>query len=162
MPLKLGERVELVRKTVSGIILMLLSVGILISVFNIQPVKASGTIYIRASGLVEGTTYVQTADNVTYVLVGNLGDSLVVERDNVVIDGNGYALQGTHRSRNSKGIDLSGRTNVTVENIGITDFDYGIWLSYSSNNSILGNTVANNNHGVCLVIPQTTDLRIIS
>lgn len=49
--LKLGERMELLRKTVSGMILTLLVISMLMLAFNIQPVKApNGTInyiYIR-------------------------------------------------------------------------------------------------------------------
>jgi len=45
--------------------LSLLLIGMLILTFNIQQVKASGTIYIRADGNIEGTTDISTVDNVT-------------------------------------------------------------------------------------------------
>jgi len=43
----------MLRKTVSGITLTLMLIGILTSAFNVQPVKASGTIYIKPGVLVD-------------------------------------------------------------------------------------------------------------
>jgi len=54
-------------KAVSGIIVTLLLTGMLTLTFNIQPAKASGTIYIRADGSVEpDTAPISSVDNVTY------------------------------------------------------------------------------------------------
>jgi len=56
---------------------------------------AEGTIYIRADGSVEPSTApIQHSGNV-YTLTGNIHGSIVVERNNVVIDGAGFTLQGT-------------------------------------------------------------------
>jgi hypothetical protein len=44
------------RKAVSGIMLILLLIGMLTLASNIQPVEASGTIYIRADGSVDSPT----------------------------------------------------------------------------------------------------------
>jgi len=46
----------LLRKSVSGIMLILLIMSMLTLAFNIQPVKASGTIYIRADGSTDPPT----------------------------------------------------------------------------------------------------------
>jgi parallel beta-helix repeat protein len=102
--------------------------------------QASGTIYIRADGSVEGTTSIRTDDNVTYVFTADIiSNSIVVERNDIIIDGNGYALQGVG---NGRGIDLSGRTNVTVHNATIRAFSNGIYLGYySGNNVISGNNI---------------------
>jgi len=43
----------LFRKTVSAIMMSLLVLGTLALVFNVQQVKASGTIYVRADGSVD-------------------------------------------------------------------------------------------------------------
>jgi len=95
------------RKAVLGMMLTLLLIGMLTLAFNIQPVKASGTIYIRADGSVdpEGTP-ISSIDNITYTLTDNIvGDvpewssAIVVERDNIVVDGAGYTLQGTGSAR---------------------------------------------------------------
>jgi len=109
------------------------------------------TVYIRADGSIDPpTTPILTVDNLTYTFIDNIYDwTVVVERDNIIIDGNGYALQGTKASW-SKGIDLSGRTNVTVRNTQIKNFTDGIRLDSSSNNSISGNNITNNSQGIYL------------
>jgi len=136
-------------KAVTGLVLTLFLIGTLTLAFNIQPVKASGTIYIRADGSVEpSTANITSADNVTYTFTDNNYDEIVVERDNIVVDGAGYIVQGTG---SGKGIDLSDRNNVTIKNMKIKAFLCGIALSGSSNNSISGNNItANNNHGIWL------------
>ena len=126
-------------------ILTLLLASILTLTFNIQPVKASGTIYIRADGSIDPpTANITTTDNVTYTFTGNIDGSIVVERNNIIINGTDYILQGTG---SEKGIDLSYRTNITIKNTNIKNFDWGVYLYYSSNNNtISGNNITNNNY----------------
>jgi len=133
-------------KTVSGIMLTVLLIGMLTLAFNIQPVKGwTGTVYIRADGSIEPSDApIITYDNVTYTLTDNItssGDGIVVERDNIVVDGAGYTLVGANYY---KGVDLTGSSNVTVKNMKIEAFDYGIWLEYSSSNTISGNNITAN------------------
>jgi parallel beta-helix repeat protein len=45
---------------------------------------------------------------------------------------------------------LAGRSNVTIKNMKITAFYYGIVLDYSSNNSVSGNNITNNSAGIYL------------
>jgi parallel beta-helix repeat protein len=139
----------MMKRTFVGIILMLLLTGMLMLAFNIQPVKASGTIYIRADGSIDPPTApIYTADKVTYTFTGDINDSIIVERDNIIIDGLEHLLQG---SGFDDGIYLSGRTNVTVKNLSIMNFTYGIRLVNSTNCLITGNNIkANNNVGVSL------------
>lgn len=68
--------------------LTLLVISMLTLAFNSYVVKASGTIYIRADGSVEGTTDISTVDNVTYIFTNDIYDSIVVERSNIIVDGN--------------------------------------------------------------------------
>jgi len=132
-------------KAVSGIMLILLFAGILTLTFNIQLAKASGTVYIRANGSVDPPVApILNVGNVSYTFTDDIYDSIVVERDNVVIDGDGYTVKGT-----GNGIYLSGRSNVTIKNMEIKAFGYGIRLVRSSDNSISGNNItANNGSGI--------------
>ena len=135
------------RKFVLALVLTLL-IGMLYVAFKLQTAKASGIIYIRADGRVEGTTSIQTADNVTYVFTANINASIVVQRNNIIIDGKGHTLQG---ALSGTGIDLSARTKVTVQNATIKAFFYGIWLDCSSSNTVSGNNItANNDCGIWL------------
>ncbi len=136
-------------KTVSGIVLALLLTGMLMLTSNVQPVEASGTIYIRSDGSVEpDTAPISTVNNVTYTFTDNINESIVVEGNNIVVDGAGYTLQG---KGSGEGITLWERRNVTIRTIKIRGFGYGIYLEGSSQNSILGNTVTTNNaYGIYL------------
>jgi nitrous oxidase accessory protein NosD len=136
---------------------LMLFLGSTISgVFVVQRVEASGTIYIRTDGSVDPPAApISTVDNVTYILTGNIDDSIVVERDNITIDGAGYTLQRTG-FRTGVGIELTERRNVKVTNVTIQNFDFGInsslnSSSYSiSNISIVGNNIIDSREGVNL------------
>ena len=129
-------------------ILLLFLSSLLISFPKINIVRASGTIYIRADGTVEGTDNIQRDGNV-YTFTGNIYDSIVVERDNIVVDGAGYTVQGTGADDSPpwyRGIDLSHRSNVTIKNTRISNFHYGIHLDESLNNNIIGNYITNDSN----------------
>lgn len=112
------------------------------------PVKASGTIFIRADGRVEPVTApISTIDNVTYTFTDAIYDEIVVERDNIVVDGKNYAVEG---AGSGTGIFLSGRNNVTVKNVKVRAFERGIQLNDSSNNTLSANNVTNNEYGIVL------------
>ena len=125
--------------------LILLSLSLLTHTFNLQPVQASTIIYIRANGNVDPPTApIQRNVNV-YTFTNNIQGSIIVERDNIIVDGASYTLQGTG---SETGIDLSGRKNVTIQNLVIKNFDIGIYLSSSEHITIQESTISQNNHGI--------------
>lgn len=114
--------------------------------FNVQGVKASGSIYIKIDGSVDPQDApISSVDNIVYTFNDDIYDFIVVERDNIVIDGAGFTLQGNGTGR---GVDLTDRSNVTVQNMKIKAFELGIWLFQSSDNKVLRNTITNNTYGV--------------
>jgi parallel beta-helix repeat protein len=140
----------LLKKTISGIMLTLLLISMLTLAVNIPPVKASGTIYIRADGSIDPPTApISTTDYITYTFTDNIYDSIVIERNHIVVDGAGYTLQGVE-AYDSKGIYLSGRYDVTIKNTNIKNFSYGICLEGSFYNIISGNNITNNEYGIRL------------
>jgi len=150
------------RKLVLVMSLTLL-VGVLNVALNIQPVESDYTwtepIYIRADGSIDPPTApISTIDNVTYILTGNITSDadygIVVQRSNVITDGAGYTVRAPELGTGaySKGLVLSGRSNVTIKNLEIKTFYYGIQLSSSNNNSISGNNITNNGYyGIDLI-----------
>jgi parallel beta-helix repeat protein len=135
-----------------------LLIGILSVAFNVQRAKASGTIFIRVDGSIDpATAPISTLDNVTYTFADNINDSIEVERDDIIVDGAGYVVEGTGSGH---GITLSGRTNVTIQNTTVRAFELGIYLSSSNNNNVLGNNVtANNKIGIWLYNSEDNVLR---
>ena len=126
--------------------LSLLVTSVLALAVNVQPVRADvGTIYIKADGSIEPPAApLSTADNTTYTLTDNItsnADGIVIERDNVTLDGAGYTVTGRG---SGNGTALADRSNVTIRNMTITNFGFGIWLSSSSNNTLSGNDVTTN------------------
>jgi len=132
---------------ICSLILVFVLMGVLGLTIRVPEVEASETIYIRADGSVEGTDKIMSADNVTYVFTDDILDSIVVERGNVVIDGNGYTLQG---SGSGNGFYWYNINNVTVKNTTIKNFVYGVYVWLSNNSVVSGNTVTNLPRGISL------------
>lgn len=143
-----GERIELLRKTVSEIMFVLLLTSVFVLAFNIQPVKAEGIIYIRADGSIDPSNApITTVDNITYTFMDTIIRCIEIERDSIIVDGAHNSVQGAEGGE--AGIMLSGVTNVTIRNTTIKACCIGIKLVASSNNSIIGNNItANGNDGV--------------
>lgn len=133
-----------------SLVLFAVLFGASVLALRVQKVEASGTIYIRADGSVEGTTYIASNDNITYVFTTNINDSVVVERNNTIIDGNGYTLKGSGVD-GSTGFRLTRVSNVTIKKTNISIFLTGIYLSYASNNTISENNLTLNRKGVCII-----------
>jgi peptide/nickel transport system substrate-binding protein len=128
---------------VSGVGVLVLFGALFGVVLNVPVAGVGGTIYIRADGSVEpSTTPISNLDNVTYTFTDNINDPLVIERDNIVVDGDGHATQGIGTGT---GIELSHRSNVTLKNLVITQFDFGIHLNHSASCAIVGNIMMENN-----------------
>ena len=138
------------RKLVFLATLMLFLSGISLATLEVQRVEASGTIYIRTDGSIDPpTAELSSTDNVTYSMTGNLDSSIVIEKDNIVFDGAGYAIQG---SGSGNGIELSERNNVTIENVEVRGFYQGILIYNSSRgNSVFGvRAIYNSYGGLCI------------
>jgi len=153
----------LFRNTVSAIMLSLLVISTLALAFKVQIVRADGgTIYINADGSISPSTApIYTADNITYTLTGNITaviNGIVIERDNIVLDGAGYTETG---SGIGNGTTLTSISNVTVRNLTIKNFTDGIYLYSSSNSTLYGNDVTANN-GVGIVLETSSDNNTLS
>ena len=118
----------------------------------VQTVKAQflGSAYINPDGSVTGTNNIQRSDAL-YILTGNISGGIQVQKSNIVIDGAGYAIIGD--SEYSRGIDLTnGRgqgssrpevSNITVKNLKILNFYYGVDNVNTHSNTFIGNYIEN-------------------
>jgi parallel beta-helix repeat protein len=130
------------------------------------------TIHIRANGTVDPqNASISSLDNVTYTFSSNITSSIVVEKDNIIIDGNGYSLKGLgdgygfylyridnvtiRRTRIEgfmEGIHLYMATDIKIcENTITTNNGYGVHINFSSNTTTIGNDITSNkDHGIFL------------
>jgi len=129
-------------KLILGMILILLFVGLSKSILNTQPVRANEPvyIYIRADGSIDPpAANITNLNNINYTFTDDNWASIVIERDNIVVDGASYILHGT---TNEAAINLTGRSNVIIKNVEIWGTsNYCIYLNQSSNITISWNSV---------------------
>ncbi len=142
-----------VKKTVLAIVLVL---ALLITATSSESkfpklavAQTSVTITIKDDGSIEGADQIQRGENI-YTLTGNISGTIQVQKSHIVIDGAGYSIEGNSEVGRS-GIDLSnGRgqdpsrpeiNNVTVKNLKILDFYYGVDNANTNNNTFFGNYI---------------------
>jgi len=142
-------------KNVKPILAILLVFVVLVPLSQIGLANAqNGTIYIRADGSVEGTDTIQR-NGYTYNFVSDINGSIIVERNNVVLDGAGYKLLG---NGNENGITLRDIQNVTIKNFKLSSFNIGIVVMGSDDNTILDNIVMENFRGLDLTASENNTI----
>jgi parallel beta-helix repeat protein len=154
---------------------LLLLTGMLTLAVSIQPVRAY--IYIESDGSIDPPTAPIERDGDTYTFTGNITypayDGIVIYRDNIVVDGNGYTLSGSGTP--GYGLQLYA-DKITIQNANIENFQFclylwdssfstirdcnitatqtGLDLGSSSSNTISGNTITtiteNSDYGIFL------------
>jgi parallel beta-helix repeat protein len=150
--LRTGEG-EVLKGTVSGMIVALLLTSLFTLSYEISQVKASGTIYIRADGSIDPLTAPIQRNGDTYTLTGNITssfDGIVIERSNMTLDGAGYTVVGS-RDPQYRGVRVFSQRNVTVGNVIVTNFTYGIQLWHSNNSNVVGNNLLHNDYDDILI-----------
>ncbi len=106
-------------------------------------------IYIRLNGNVEpATAPIERAGNI-YKLTGDIAmHTIVIQRDNIVLDGSGYLIEGNKSwmglasrwgDAGNNGIIITGQNHVNLTNLNIEGFTAGVRIAGSSNINIVGN-----------------------
>jgi parallel beta-helix repeat protein len=120
----------------------------LASIVTLPPANSQSQfpqITISADGSIIGTDKIHQRGN-TYTLTGNLNAAIIIKKDNIVLDGAGFMLEGiSNLAEDRAGISLNGTTKVIIENLIISNFTIGLEAYNSSNcviteNRIFGNT----------------------
>lgn len=98
-----------------------------------------GTITILANGSISPSDgRIVTLDNQTYTITTDLSVTVLVQRNNIVVNGNGHLLYST--STTAFAFHLQGVHNVTIKNTKITGYGRGIFLG-GNDNVITGNNI---------------------
>jgi len=135
-------REELSSRVVSCTILVLFLTSVSVLTFSVEPVRAEAFIYIRADGSIDPpSTQIQKNGDIYTLNDDIFNATLVVERNNITLDGSGHMLRESREPPAHCGVDLSYRKNVTVSNFVVSGFAHGLWLDSSYYNDIVNNTV---------------------
>lgn len=104
-------------------------------------------ITITASGDIEGTDKIRREGDI-YTFMNDITGAIVIERDNIDLDGAGYTL--TVDSEWGIGIDIRDRNNVTVKNLTVKGAigRCGMLLINADNCRITQNNIINNLNGI--------------
>jgi parallel beta-helix repeat protein len=107
---------------------------------------------INSDGTYVGENLQRNGD--TYTLSGNVNCPIAILRDDIVLDGAGYSVQGNGAS---VGIWLRGRNGLTIKNLNIKNFEYGVKFAYDrysgemiTNCTLIGNKITNNTYGMLI------------
>jgi nitrous oxidase accessory protein NosD len=124
-----------------------------LSVLSVKAQKETSVfIFIRADGNIEPSSAPLQLSNDVYTFTGNIHNPMIIERNNILLDGGGLLLDGvghngTVMGRDSQvGINVTA-SNVTIRNIRILHWDAGILGAYDGN-SIRENLITNNDYGI--------------
>ena len=125
-------------------IALLILVGLLILVFGVVPAWTSSlTRYIPDNNSI-GTWDKNTR---TYTLTTDVYQTIVIDKDNLTLDGAGHTITG---SGWGNGVYLCQRSNVTVKNCVFSKFYIGILLFIGSSNTLTNNITNDNSYGIYL------------
>ncbi|MBI5869437.1 MAG: right-handed parallel beta-helix repeat-containing protein [Actinobacteria bacterium] len=130
---------------------LIFSVALILAVFP-EPANAASAKIIRNSATGGDCTTIGAWDpatltctlNTDLVVTGKNGIEIV--DNNITVDGNGHSI--TDSGGYTSGGAFSARTGITIKNLTIRQFNYGINILSSTGSTITGNTLENNTYGI--------------
>jgi len=136
------------RKTAAGALVLTILYSFIVAAGLVQlaganffpPFDHASSIFIKSDGSVVPSSAPLQKIGSTYVLSHDVQAGIAVEKSDVVIEGNGYALQG---SCSGTGLYLRSVNNVTVRNVKVQYFIYGFFLAQSDSSVMKTNSFTN-------------------
>jgi parallel beta-helix repeat protein len=110
---------------------------------------AGATKFIRNDATGGDCTSFGIWDNVTKTctMTSDLIETIQIDSNGTTLDGDGYQTAG---SGTGYGVNLTGRSGVTIKNLNVGQFYDGFYLLNSNNNYLTGNTASSNYNGIYL------------
>ena len=93
------------------------------------------------------------SESKTCTLSGNVNEGIVIRSNGITLDGNSFSLIGNGGKRSGNGIDLLVRTSVSIKNISVENFNWGIYLEESLSNTISSNLFAISHFLIPIIVP---------
>jgi parallel beta-helix repeat protein len=130
------------------VLILLIFASLLVCVLPITNAQSSQPIIINGNGVVTpADAAIQMVGN-TYTVTADIIGSIVVEANNIILDGANHTLQGPGIYPIKMGMNLTA-ANVTVINFQITNWHVGI-LGAWNNNTIANNGFRNNYQAIAI------------
>ena len=127
------------------------------AVIQFGAAQSYSNIIIKPDGSIEPSSAPIVHIGETFKITDNFNASLIVERNNIILDGQGFILQGRgFKADGSVAIKLT-CTNVTVVNFQISGWEVGI-LGVFDNNTITNNNFSDNHHDIAVYANNYTIL----
>ncbi|MEM2087513.1 MAG: NosD domain-containing protein [Thermoproteota archaeon] len=159
-------------KRVYAAVLILLALSVLTPGLIVEAAWSGGTITIKEDGSVDpsdapirrdGDVYVLTTDIRIASGSGGYTGGIIVERDNIVVEGGNHLLTYARTPSDHIGVRVGGsssdrRRGVTVRNLRIRGFRYGISLSYCFDCEVTGNDLEDMSYGIWLYEASNTTI----
>jgi parallel beta-helix repeat protein len=145
------------KKSLYSIILVVILTGIFGVIFEANAETTIGVITIYDDGSINPAEAPISRNGEVFTLTDDIAGfgtwGIEILRSNIILDGNGHTLRSTQGY--GMGIDIDGHyylgvNNVTIRNLNIKDWGYGVFIDYSSDNKVYGNNLTENAHGVFL------------
>lgn len=105
----------------------------------IQPRKSTKFISNNATGGDCASIGTWNPATLTCTLTNDLTETVQIDSDGITLDGGGHTMTGLNTGN---GIYLYEKSGVTIKNLTIKNFSYGITLDLSSNNTVHTNTIS--------------------
>jgi len=137
----------MIKHMVAAAFLVFMFAASLVSVGSVRAQSVT-TIFINADGSVSGTNAIQREGSHYDLTESIYNSSIVVLCDNIVLDGDGFTLQGPNGWPTPAGINLT-CTGATVENFAVKCWEVGILGAYDGN-TISDNSLINNERGIAV------------
>ncbi|MEM0488429.1 MAG: NosD domain-containing protein [Candidatus Bathyarchaeia archaeon] len=126
---------------------------------QLNPINIEAILILADGSIYPSTAPIKRISDNYYIIDADITVPLKIGKDNIIIDGANHTLKG-YGIYGSRGIDISNRKNVTIKNVKIEAFDYGVYMNSTSGCTVIGSEFINNYCAIWLT--QSSNIRIES
>jgi parallel beta-helix repeat protein len=107
--------------------------------------ETASSIYIYSWGVSPSSAPISKVGN-EYYLTDDIHETIYVYTSDITIDGQGYSIQKVGGGYDYRGIYINGRDGVTIKNLNIQGWTYGLVIYYCNDITIQDCVIQSNSH----------------
>lgn len=155
---KLRKKITAKKKVLTLVFIFMLLFFMVVQLESVRLAQANfmypplEKIYIQSDGTISPPTGLIVRAGNVYTLIGKIiNNPIEVQCNNIILNGGGFSLvKNTPAYGKNDAVSLIDRNNVTIKNLNISGYEYGIYLSNCHNCEIYQNTFSVNKYGILL------------